>query len=409
MTSDSSSLVALITTQFLTVFNDNLLKQVVLLLAVQQVGTGFDQQALAGFVFAVPFLVFAGFAGDLADRFPKSLVILHAKHAEIFTMLFAAAAFATHSSTWIFLALTCIGIQSAFLGPAKYGSLPEISPNRLPQANSWMQASVLVAILLGMGIAGYAFQWGEDSLYQVGLIGAGIAVLGVLAAKKIRPLPAADPSRPLYFQPLRHARICLQLSGEIPGLRKLMLAHSLWWFVGGSLVFAWNEIGLLHFQAEAGIWSLGLAGLSVAIGAGCLIAGKLCKEIPKLKFSVLGGLVLGGCLLMASQWGHSPLRLFIFLAAGCFFGGFYLIPIRSLVQALPPASQKGRLLGASQLLDFSMIVAASIVKLIGHELGFNPFQILSFLAAIIWAGTYLCHKSSQEESRVDISTSKEIG
>ena len=112
---------------------------------------------------------------------------------------------------------------------------------------------------------------------------------------------------------------------------------------------------------------------------------------------------------MASQWGHSPLRLFIFLAAGCFFGGFYLIPIRSLVQALPPASQKGRLLGASQLLDFSMIVAASIVKLIGHGLGFNPFQILSFLAAIIWAGTYLCHKSSQEESRVDISTSKEIG
>src|SRR6187455_1644568 len=69
-------------TQFLGAFNDNLFKQLVLLLAVgggaaaaaaanNAAGpphTGPDLQSLAMFFFALPFLLFSGFAGYLSER-----------------------------------------------------------------------------------------------------------------------------------------------------------------------------------------------------------------------------------------------------------------------------------------------------------------------------------------------------
>src|SRR5689334_9600955 len=58
-------------TQFLGAFNDNLFKQVVLLLCIDiavQHGTR-DYQPQAQRLFALPFVLFSGFAGYLSDRF----------------------------------------------------------------------------------------------------------------------------------------------------------------------------------------------------------------------------------------------------------------------------------------------------------------------------------------------------
>src|SRR5438045_1164178 len=87
-------------TQFLGAFNDNLFKQLVLLLAVGTATTvvvsgvaspaereaarsGPDLQSLAMFCFALPFLLFSGIAGYLSERFSKRTVIVACKVAEI--------------------------------------------------------------------------------------------------------------------------------------------------------------------------------------------------------------------------------------------------------------------------------------------------------------------------------------
>src|SRR5207302_7763325 len=60
-------------TQFLGAFNDNLYKQVVLLLCIdiaRQHGTR-DYQPYAQELFALPFVLFSGFAGYLSDRISK--------------------------------------------------------------------------------------------------------------------------------------------------------------------------------------------------------------------------------------------------------------------------------------------------------------------------------------------------
>src|SRR5690348_13221060 len=83
-------------TQFLGAFNDNLCKMVVSLRAVDvaaNTGSGSQYLALAGAVFVIPFLLFSGYAGRLADSVSKRTVLVSVKAFEIAIMALGIAAF----------------------------------------------------------------------------------------------------------------------------------------------------------------------------------------------------------------------------------------------------------------------------------------------------------------------------
>ena len=73
----------------LGVFNDNFFKQAALVLAVAAGRNSMQGFALA--VFTLPFLIFSAPAGWMADRFPKSKVVIGAKACELLAMLAGAA------------------------------------------------------------------------------------------------------------------------------------------------------------------------------------------------------------------------------------------------------------------------------------------------------------------------------
>ena len=71
----------MLATQFLGAFNDNLFKQVVLLMCIDfaaRQGTR-DYQPYAQELFALPFVLFSGFAGFLADRISKRRIVVLCK------------------------------------------------------------------------------------------------------------------------------------------------------------------------------------------------------------------------------------------------------------------------------------------------------------------------------------------
>src|SRR5437016_202122 len=75
-------------TQFLGAFNDNLFKQIVMLLCVARIGSiGYDFQSVGMILFAAPFIAFSGFAGFLSDRFSKRTIIVLCKAAELLIVL----------------------------------------------------------------------------------------------------------------------------------------------------------------------------------------------------------------------------------------------------------------------------------------------------------------------------------
>ena len=146
-------------TQFLGAFNDNLYKQLLLLLfvAVPHGEQTQDWQSLALVMFSLPFILFSGFAGFLSDRYSKTRVIVFAKVAEIAIMAAGAAGFwamgqygLTGPIIGVLSAvLFCMGAQSAFFGPGKYGILPELFRDRdLPAANGIVLMTTFIAIIL---------------------------------------------------------------------------------------------------------------------------------------------------------------------------------------------------------------------------------------------------------------------
>src|SRR5262249_15739008 len=125
-------------TQFLGAFNDNLFKMAVSLLAVHAATAGKAGRdlSLVGVVFVLPFLLFSGYAGQVADVFSKKRVLVVTKSLEIVAAGLGLAAFLIGYLQLTYLVLFLIALQATFFSPAKYGILPEILPDRdLSRAN----------------------------------------------------------------------------------------------------------------------------------------------------------------------------------------------------------------------------------------------------------------------------------
>ncbi|KAA3604491.1 MAG: MFS transporter [Planctomycetota bacterium] len=385
----------LVGTQFLTVFNDNVFKQTVLLLAVfaQQQNQGsaladLDLQALAAFFFALPFLMFAVFAGDLADRFSKRQVVVATKIAEAGIMLAAALAFWTGSLPLGILVLFFMGTQSAFLGPAKYGLVPELVEEKdLARANGHMQGSVLVGIILGMGAAGFLVDRLGQAMWLEGVVLAAIALYGWKVARGIRPVPAADPLRRPGLNPFRRLMEGFRTAAKTPPLLRVLVANSMFWLAGALVLPCWNEMAG-ELEVSATIWSGALGALALSQALGALAAGTASRRRLRVRLAPLGGFALATALLLVSIGPRNPWFPFFTLLCGNFFSSFYLIPLQTLIQKLPDDEHLGLVLGTNQSLNWIFILGASALKMLATALGFDPFETFSWIAAILALGSF---------------------
>ncbi|WP_232313156.1 MFS transporter [Enterovibrio coralii] len=130
-------------TQALGAFNDNVYKNVLLILVAFAapgaigVSTNLFINLAAG-LFILPFFLFSAFAGELADKFEKSQFIRAVKLVEIGIMCLAAIAFIYESYMVLLFLLFLMGTQSAFFGPVKYALLPQIlTPKELVPVMPW--------------------------------------------------------------------------------------------------------------------------------------------------------------------------------------------------------------------------------------------------------------------------------
>ena len=191
-------------TQFFGAFNDNVFKQLLLLLATPSaaaIAAGAekkDLQSEAMIVFAAAFLLFSGLAGFLSDKISKRTVIIGAKVAEIFVMFAGLMGFYYYETigfTGMLVILFFMGLQSAFFGPAKYGILPEmVRESDLPRANGVFLMFTFLAIIFGTAVAGLLLGLLGEKIWVASFVCIAIAVVGTLTSLLVRRVPVADPS-----------------------------------------------------------------------------------------------------------------------------------------------------------------------------------------------------------------------
>ncbi len=357
-------------TQFFGAFNDNLFKQIVLLVAAVSVGG--DRQSLAMGVFALPFVLFSGFGGYLSDRYSKRRIIVLAKIAEIVVMGCASLVFFAGGHLVPLLAvLFLMGTQSAFFGPAKYGILPEmLRGGDLPRANGWIQMTTFLAIIFGTASAGVLKVYFATTLWIAGALCVLIAVIGTSTALLVRPIQAAEPG--LAFEPsalVVRKDTWQMLRGDRPLFAALM-ASCLFWFVGGLVLPATNALGKNMLQLDDRQTSILAACLGLGIALGCVVTGKLSKGRVSFRLMRGGcwGMVALATLLsltwpdgsyLLGYWGAHPALVML-----GFFAGMYAVPLQVFIQARPPTGQKGRMIGAMNLMNWiGILISAGVYGL----------------------------------------------
>ena len=111
----------LFATQFLGALNDNIYKNaLVILIAFSLANYGRNSSIMvivAAGLFIVPFFLFSALAGQLADKFEKSVLIRRIKIAEIVIMCLAATGFTLGNMSLLLFVLFLMGSQSTLFGP----------------------------------------------------------------------------------------------------------------------------------------------------------------------------------------------------------------------------------------------------------------------------------------------------
>lgn len=403
------------TAQFLGAFNDNLFKQLVLLLCVSHaVQGGDDYQPYALAIFAIPFVAFSGFAGFLSDRNSKRAIVVLCKALEIVIMLSGMVAFLMGSLDperrlyFLFVVLFMMSTQSAFFGPSKYGVLPELFAKRdLPAANGFFQMTTFVAIIFGMAMAGYAQDaLGENMLWVASLISVGIAVLGTICSLFVRKTPVAQPG--LKFEPA-----AMFVSGDTVRMLRadkplmiVLLTSTIFWFLGGIVQPAVNDLGVRQLHLSNTRTSLMASCMGIGIAIGCALAGKFSNDRTRFKIVRAGAWGLAGTLSLVALftlWDaipglDPPEKPVPELAAApengdaekvvveqetlidAFFplvwkeglcrttliglgiaAGLYIVPLQVFMQSRPPEEQKGRMIGTMNLANWIGIVLSAVL------------------------------------------------
>lgn len=385
-------------TQFLGAFNDNYFKQMLLLKCVEferitaeQFGKGIDLQPYAMVAFALPFVLLSGLGGYVSDRYSRQRVIILCKIGEIGVMVCALLVLLMTDispQTQLMLligVLALMGGQSALFGPSKYGILPELfSRKLLLPVNGTVQMTTFLAIIFGMALAGIALDVLDDSLWYASVVAVGIAIAGTLTSLLIRRTKAPHPDLPMRFEMLFVPRETWRLILANPMLRNCLIMAMLFWFIGGVTQPAVNSLGELAFGLSKTRTSLMAASIGVGIALGCIIAGTMNKRPGDgSKWVHLGGWLIVAALalitILASGVAGTPApstaqetipaailqadMIEWLLRGSMFFLGFsagvFVIPIQVYIQEAPPPEQKGRVIGALNLLSWIAIVASA--------------------------------------------------
>jgi acyl-[acyl-carrier-protein]-phospholipid O-acyltransferase/long-chain-fatty-acid--[acyl-carrier-protein] ligase len=371
---------SLMATQFQTAFSDNALKNLVILLVLGS-AMPVDQRntyvALAGGLFAAPFILFSMLGGWLADRFSKAAVMRAVKKAEVGIMLFAAVALALET-VWLQLAAVFLmGCHSAIFAPSKYGILPELLPHdRLSWGNGIFELLTFLGIIFGIAASGFLAESFAGEQGFSGLILTILAIFGWWLSRGITPVPAASPACAPRINPVTDLWARLMLMKQD---RDLWRAN--WGNAGFFFVAALVQMNLMIYAQDVLQLSksknayLNLA-LALGIGFGSVAAGYASPGRIEYRLVPIGAVGLAVCCIPMGIAGV-PFATFVLCLVGLgFAAGLFIVPIAAVLQHRPAPEDKGAVQGAANVLSFIGILAASGVQWLSFQtLNLTPGQV----------------------------------
>lgn len=377
-------------TQFLGALNDNVFKLMLILFIHNMLGKGLNStQALATFIFVIPFLLFSHAAGVLADRYSKRNIIVVAKWAELVVMAGSLVALLFGNPYVLYALLFVMCTQSAFFGPSKYGIIPElVGEYRLSQSNSFLVALSYLAIILGTFLPSFFLDYMSANNYVVlASFCVVIAGLGLFASRHIEVTPAVGEHK--KFTPL----FVVDIFKTLVGLKKdkylflAVIASSYFMFLGVFIQQALLYYGVdtLGISATRSAYFFPMAALGIGVGA--LIAGKLSGRNIEIGVVPIGAIGLTLCCVFLNWMPAtvSALLLVVFLLG--LSSGLFIVPLNAFIQYRAPRENRGEILACCNFMSFlGAAISAGVFIALTRLFDFTPgqcFLVVGLLTAVL--------------------------
>jgi 1-acyl-sn-glycerol-3-phosphate acyltransferase len=402
-------------TQFLGAFNDNVFRNgLVILITFQGVvvaGLNHSQLAnVAAGLFILPFFLFSATAGQLADKYEKSVLIRRVKMAEIALMAFACIALLTESYSLLLLVLFLMGCQSTMFGPVKYAYLPQhLADEELVGGNALVESGTYIAIILGLIAGGIAV--GDEIAALLGfskqaVLGVAlviVACLGYLTSRRVPQTPAVDPGLKISWNAWRETWHIVRFAREERSVFLSILGISWFWFFGSAMTIQIPAYTLDVLNGSGSVATFLLGAFAVGVGIGSLLCERMSGrriELGLVPFGSIGLSLFAIDLYFAQPSGPttpvdtiaeflaSPegLRVWIDLAMIGTFGGFYSVPLYALIQKRSERSHLSRIIAANNIINSLLMVGASVLSMVLLNAGLSIpelFLVIAVLNAVV--------------------------
>jgi 1-acyl-sn-glycerol-3-phosphate acyltransferase len=372
-------------TQFFGAFNDNLYKNaLILLIAFAMIDVNYNTSVFINFaalVFILPFFIFSGTAGQIADKMEKSLLIRRIKLLEIGIMLLATIALYLQTLAGLLAVLFLMGMQSAFFGPVKYSIIPQqLNTDELVGGNALVEMGTFVAIIMGTVMANLLTDVANPGL-PVAVAVLLFAMMGYLSSRSI---PATEQLAPelkinwnIATQTLRVMRYAMQDKTVFLSI----MGISWFWLLGAAYLTQLPVYAKTVLGGSADVVTLLLVLFSVGIAAGSLLCERLSGhkvEIGLVPFGSLGLSVFGIDLFLVdipqgavvlSGIGETlakpgSIRAFFDFWMIGIFGGFFVVPLFALVQQRAAPRQRAQIIAAGNIFNALFMVGAALLAML---------------------------------------------
>jgi MFS family permease len=371
--------------QFLSAFNDNALRNALVLMIAYRADQSSQLSAqllipAAAGIFILPFFLCSATAGQLADAMDKARLIRLIKLLEIPVMLVAAGGVLAGSTATLLALLFVMGIQAAFFGPLKYAILPDLlARGELLLGNALVEAGTFLAILLGT-ITGVVIA----GRHGAAIVAAMIVAVALLAWFASWAIPRTSPAAPrsLVRWNLFAATVSvIRQATRDPVPFRSMLGISWFWLAGAVYLSQFPAYVRYFLGGKEAIVTLFLTMFSVGIGLGSLLCNRLLSGRISARTVPWGALGIG--MFSIDFWLASPApaltaeltrissflsdpahwRILIDLLGIAVCGGIFVVPLYAILQVASERGRRAQAIAANNIINAAAMVAASLVTM----------------------------------------------
>lgn len=396
----------LFVTQFLGAFNDNLFKNsFAIVVTFHTVAwTTLPTEIIAtliGAIFILPYFLFSGLCGELADVYDKAYLSRFVKILEIILMSIALLGFYIHSFEVLLFVVFGLGVHSTLFGPIKYAILPQhLKSEELLGANALVESGTFVAILLGTICGGFLAIMPNGGLFAANF-GILLAICGLWFSRQIPSAPSLNDKMQFSFNIISQNRRVLALAYKNREVFWAIVAISWFWLYGSLFLAQFPAFVKLTLGGNELIVTLFLTLFTLGIALGSVVCEKLSGQNVKIWVIGVGAVGISLCgvhfgyisLEYAQDLGLWSNRTFWLILLDLlfigFFGGLFSVPCYTLMQTKSDAKTRSSIIAANNILNALFMVLGSVFAMFFLSLKFSIamlFVLISILGlvATLW-------------------------